>query len=495
MRLKGSITVYYSMILIFLISLFFTMTETIRLLAVNRNAQVICEESLESCFSEYNKYLYEWYGVMGVDKGYGSLDYSTDNMKSHLLRYARSNTNPQETIKYGVKSNMCSLIVGNVDVEDFGILTDNNASPLIMSCVSEKKDEYGGAIVDKIVDQFQETDKLDEYDVEKIVDDGFDAVIEQNIFSDNEGEVVSEELVKKELEYSPIGGYDQLKESIDTSILSQLIVDTSKISTKQVGHKLPSTRHLYEGNKNDYTSVNLVAKGVFVKYLLDKMSCYGNDTPSEGFDYELEYILCGENTEYQNLSSIASRLLLMREASNMAYLITDQQRVAQAEALAATIAALLMAPEATEALKYAFLAAWAYAESVLDVRLLFKGGKVPLMKDSSSWTSDLMMLSSYTNVNITAKDTAGGLTYKEYLGTMLCALSNKKLGLRTADVMEYAVSSKENFENFRMDNVIYRCSINESFNADPLFLNFVVIGNAKATGFFYKKHYQMNYLE
>ena len=54
--------------------------------------------------------------------------------------------------------------------------------------------------------------------------------------------------------------------------------------------------------------------------------------------------------------------------------------MAEEEALAVTISALLLMPEAVEALKQMILVAWAGGESVMDLRCLLDGRKVPLEK-------------------------------------------------------------------------------------------------------------------
>ena len=94
------------------------------------------------------------------------------------------------------------------------------------------------------------------------------------------------------------------------------------------------------------------------------------------FKYELEYILAGKASDEGNLKSTRNRIIAIREAMNIAYINQNPQM----RDLALTIAELISSPAAAPATQQALIAAWAYAESVNDYRLLVHGKKVPLMR-------------------------------------------------------------------------------------------------------------------
>ena len=70
-------------------------------------------------------------------------------------------------------------------------------------------------------------------------------------------------------------------------------------------------------------------------------------------------------------------MLLLREGANLTYLETDAQRSQEALTLALSITSALGNPELAEPVKQCHSGAWAYAESVSDVRILLDGGHVP----------------------------------------------------------------------------------------------------------------------
>lgn len=94
----------------------------------------------------------------------------------------------------------------------------------------------------------------------------------------------------------------------------------------------------------------------------------------------MEYILGGKNSDRENLKSVAAKLLLIRQGVNMAHLLADGGKRIQLETLSLAIASSFLVPPAAAVIEAALLVCWAFAESVLDVRELFAGGHVPLVK-------------------------------------------------------------------------------------------------------------------
>ena len=76
----------------------------------------------------------------------------------------------------------------------------------------------------------------------------------------------------------------------------------------------------------------------------------------------------------------------------MAYLLSDGGKRIQVETLALAIASGFLIPPAAAVIEAALIFCWAFAESILDVRELFAGGHVPLIKNSSDWQLSLRNL-------------------------------------------------------------------------------------------------------
>ena len=150
------------------------------------------------------------------------------------------------------------------------------------------------------------------------------------------------------------------------------------------------------------------------------------------FKYELEYILAGKASDEGNLKSTRNRIIAIREAMNIAYINQNSQM----RDLALTIAELISSQAAAPATQQALIAAWAYAESVNDYRLLVHGKKVPLMKDDDSWAVNLKSIITNPNPEYIDKDNEKGNTYNEYLQAMIFLTNKDNRLLRMMDLIE-----------------------------------------------------------
>ncbi len=150
------------------------------------------------------------------------------------------------------------------------------------------------------------------------------------------------------------------------------------------------------------------------------------------FKYELEYILAGKTSDEGNLKSTKNRIIAIREAMNIAYINQNPQM----RDLALTIAELISSPAAAPATQQALIAAWAYAESVNDYRLLVHGKKVPLMKDDDSWAVNLKSIITNPNPEYIDTNNEKGNTYNEYLQAMIFLTNKDNRLLRMMDLIE-----------------------------------------------------------
>ena len=150
------------------------------------------------------------------------------------------------------------------------------------------------------------------------------------------------------------------------------------------------------------------------------------------FKYELEYILAGKASDEGNLKSARNRIITIREAMNIAYINQNPQM----RDLALTIAELISSPAAAPATQQALIAAWAYAESVNDYRLLVHGKKVPLMKDDDSWAVNLKSIITNPNPEYIDTNNEKGNTYNEYLQAMIFLTNKDNRLLRMMDLIE-----------------------------------------------------------
>lgn len=197
----------------------------------------------------------------------------------------------------------------------------------------------------------------------------------------------------------------------------------------------------------------MLEDGLLYAYVLDKCGYWGEEKENSALAYEVEYILQQGTEDRDNLKKTAQELLLIREAANAAFLFGSGLRSQAAEA-AAIIAALLLLPEVAELIEAVILFAWAYAESVKDIRILFRGDKVPLVKTESTWNTPFSQLLTYRSHLDSYQSAESGLSYRDYLGALLFLHGSKKAVTGLMDVMESDIRRTPGNAMFRIDGLI-----------------------------------------
>ena len=160
--------------------------------------------------------------------------------------------------------------------------------------------------------------------------------------------------------------------------------------------------------------------------------------------YGTEYLICGKDSDVSNLKGTVNRLLLLREAVNYLYLQTDQAKQSESLAIAGAIGGALANPAVVAAIHQGILAAWAYVESISDVKGLLAGGKIPLIKSPDSWHTRLSAFSESLAGEYAGE--ARGFTYENYLDVLLYGKSLKQIAYRSMDLMEKNMQQEKRAE-------------------------------------------------
>ncbi len=166
--------------------------------------------------------------------------------------------------------------------------------------------------------------------------------------------------------------------------------------------------------------------------------------PDHFFLREVEYILHGQLTDSDNLRKTESALKMLRLSPNLAHIYSDPQKQ---EALAAAAEVISPGPGAI-LVQGALAAAWAYAESANDAKLLVQGFQVPLGKDSSSWAISLSNVLEDTGSGdgVIHPDNEQGLNYEQYLRILLLLEDETMLCSRIMDLIQINMRKNEDGE-------------------------------------------------
>ena len=150
------------------------------------------------------------------------------------------------------------------------------------------------------------------------------------------------------------------------------------------------------------------------------------------FRYEAEYILEGKLSDQDNRKAFRRELVLLRNAVNLLFLISDPQKMEEISA-----AALLIAPGPGALLAEGLLAeAWALAEAENDVRILEHGKKLPVYKTADTWATDLQSVIDGTDEGYIDTSNGTGLAYRDYLQVFLFFMDGTIKSLRVMDLIQ-----------------------------------------------------------
>lgn len=216
-------------------------------------------------------------------------------------------------------------------------------------------------------------------------------------------------------------------------ILALVLDADEKLSERKMTDDIPSKRLTAALGPKSLKQITIRDAALFNEYLAAQFDCFTDEKDSNAYD--LEYMIGNSDSDRENLAEAAGQLLLMREGLNLIYLYTDHAKRQRAEALAVGLVGFTGIGPLVAVVTFLILSAWAFAESVYDVRLLLAGGKVGLIKTAKDWHMTIEQIFRLREMKI--EEGSGGLTYKWYLRILLLLKNRQQKAFRAMDVVEY----------------------------------------------------------
>lgn len=205
------------------------------------------------------------------------------------------------------------------------------------------------------------------------------------------------------------------------------------------GDKKVSKRKISSTTWNDVKTekegkTDLVEKGLLILYakahFKNFLSKAKEDDKKEALRYGLEYLIAGKESDEANLSSVANRIFGLRTIVWYGYFLTRKDKMAEAEAIAATIASVLALPAAIEIIKYGIVMGWSMDEARKEVKSLLKGDDIPLLPGKSEGVK---------------------LKYQSFLDSFL-VIASGKLPIRMVKLIEQNIKLRY-YQGFRADSM------------------------------------------
>lgn len=473
---RGSITVFLALILSLVTALVCTGIESVRMAAARTQILNGTDIGLYSLFGQFDREMLKDYDLFLLDGscGEGSLDLASvyDNFSSYMKPVLKQNSQKLSVVQGGFSA--------------YRLLTDEGGEPFYNQVVQYMKETLGSQgvslLLDKMKDRKEKTEQAEQAGEQAENGDiieNYDAEMEENNRKNEEA--------LAEAEKNPEGG--ELEDGDNVTAPPQKVVNPISIirRIRKMGILelvIPGNKGVYDGQvqagtllsrrekqkgmpmyEPEKTDTSYTSQILFQQYLMEKLGNYS--APGKGaLKYQTEYILGGKTGDIENLKSVAGRLLLIREGVNIVHLVSDGTKRAQAAGLASAIASAFLIPPATGVIEAALLLCWAFGESILDVRELFDGGKVPLVKSASDWQLSLENLPELLNgLDSVRRGSEDGMSYEDYLQVLLLGVSREEKITRAMDMIELCVREKGR-KNFRMDSCIVAAEISVDVKAN-----------------------------
>lgn len=447
---KGYITVFLTLSLTLILSLVFTVIEGARISAVRMKFECVADIGMNSVLAEYHRELLEQYDLLFVDMSYGGRNADIGNTEAHLKNYMQKNLRPEGGFgsRTGVRD-FLAMTTDQVHIGKYSVASDDGGDVLKRQVTDYMSDYPVGAVLEKI--------RLGMADIDKYGLETRDVGAERAHYEAEIEEIGRpvQETEEGVFEEVPLDNpADAANATRSIGVLNLVLDDPSSVSAVKINaDQYISHRSRMQGTGMCAEAAALSGEPnelVFQVYLFEKCGYYGAEMEKSLLKYQIEYILAGKNVDWQNLETVAKRLLRWREVANVIYILSDSAKVAEAKAAAGALAAVLACPALLEPVAYTILFAWAYVESLRDVKTLFSGGRVPIMKTAADWKTGINSLKNIRG-SLSADSGGRGLNYKEYLQIMLFLHNKEKRTFRAMDIMEMDIRRTPGNAAFRMD--------------------------------------------
>lgn len=448
---EGYLTVFLSLILSVMISLCLVLIYGVRENTRRLEIECVTDIGMNNILAEYHRELLVQYDLFFIDTSYGTALTSYEQTEEHLKNYLEMNLGGDEIFLSALYRDLLKLQPDNVEITEVSVASDDEGAVLRRQAVDVMLARVGADVLKQVQNWFTvvEDYELDNRDVVQEQKEAAEQLTEWN------GTTVLVNGVQTEVAIDAPGA--DIAAAIDEGILSLVVEKPEELSQQGTNiYQYLSYRVLNRGtglNEERNFKDNFLQQLIFHEYILTYTGHYGAEKEDSLLQYQTEYILSGMDTDVENLKGVAYQLLLIRAAANMVHLVSDGEKMAAAEALAGTLATLILLPEIAPLFQTVIVLTWGIAESIYDVRQLLAGGRIPLLKDASDWHYSLEGIFDFS-VGTGGTEAQEGLSYKDYLRILLCLQDKKQTTYRLMDIMEMDIRQTPGNGYFRMDGCI-----------------------------------------
>ena len=326
-------------------------------------------------------------------------------------------------------------------------LDDNNAGELsTISSVRKLANDTREYIDDYNDNKDPDDEDLDEAALWKAVANAWDRVA---VPQSDEHTGIADEKTEKKLE--------SLLDIVDSGFLGLVVPEDREVSEQSADTALlPSRTSVTE--RDSAVLRDLMCAAAVDAYAGKYLTSFTDKAEQRPLLYELEYAVAGKVSDKENLSAALREILVIREALNFMFIMTDAEKYRASRDLALAITAGGATPALTVLVQCLVVSVWALLESILDLRLLLQGKKAALFKTKEDWMlNNVLDIFSFVGDREASdshlKEASTGITYESYLQMLLFVKTPAERDYRIMDVLQLNIRQDDG--SFLMKDCLY----------------------------------------
>lgn len=469
----------------------------------------------EDVMADYNRFLWEEYHILGVDESYGTKD--TDALQKRLEEYlldafaGMPNTTENGFYHYSIENLNCTdRIYISESIEELQQqIREYMKYKVTMDALQTSLEELQKQLNQEEVKEARR--KVEESDAKaKEAEEGETATKKQGEKSEK---LENEQPGSQEMEEDP---RKFLKDFLKLGLVE---ITTGREDISKEDYRMRDVVKSDSNEKEEEEKVKFEKSEEITSRLPEQVNTvsWGNQTVTKalGIEYALqhfpnilqqeeenmqcqcEYLIAGKNSDYANIKSVIKRILSLRFCANFVYVLQDTAKVAEAQSVATAIVGVTANPAIVELTTYLLLGCESYGESILDVRALIQGEKVPFWKTAVNWRMSLSHFSQVLNTSVQGEKTVvqetddRALSYEDYLRLLLWMQMDDDVKYkRMLNVMEKR--GKEKQEDFQIERMICGFKTEVTLQLSPLFVQ-GIWGDGEGQGYHMKFQRTVSY--
>lgn len=452
---KGQITIYVAISFSLILSMFLAGFEAVRTNALQSYMDASLECGLCSAFGEYNKELLERYDLLYVDMSYMTNQPDSKKLSARIDGYVSDTLDLSEGQHLLFVRDLFDVRQTNVSLTGYRLATDNFGASFKSQAVDYMEDKVSMGLLDNVnkwasareeYDLTQECYKAKRSYAENAVNEGL-----ENAVADDEWiETVNKDF---DVNMSLFSGLDVLVFGLEGVFKDR--------SSKGVRYdELLIKRKLNKGSGEfELDKANPMEELIFDEYIMEKLGCYTKTVDDTALDYEIEYVLFGQEADGSNLSFTMMEIFFIRAAANVITISTDQKKM-EAIKDASEILNLICKYVPKEAWEATLVCVWAGLEGVSDIKHLLKGERIPLIKEGKDMRVSITGVFDGESLPEIPKENGQlveddkyelGLTYRDYLRILLLTVPPPIKVYRVMSIIEQDIRLTKGNTYFRFD--------------------------------------------